>query len=282
MAQSTTTSSSSLEEIQRMVRQSRLYNPSTRRFLEQAGISAGMKVVDVGCGAGDVTLLIADRVGPAGKVVGVDVNPAILEIARIRTRAHIAGGENVSFVTGDINTAELDNDFDAIVGRLILIHLREPAGILRDLVRYLRPGGIVAFQDFDFTIAGASLPPSPLIERVDYWIKEAFRRAGGEMQMGLKLYHLFLEAGLSAPTMSSEALVIGSNEANQAEMDLVIGYIVNTIRTLLPLLLQFGIATAEDVEIDTLAERCQDELTRQRRVVRLGTGIVSAWARKLL
>ena len=75
------------EEIQRLVRQSRLFNPCTRRFLEQAGISAGMKVLDVGSGPGDVALLLADRVGPGGAVVGVDIDPARLDIARARARA---------------------------------------------------------------------------------------------------------------------------------------------------------------------------------------------------
>jgi ubiquinone/menaquinone biosynthesis C-methylase UbiE len=167
------------EEIQRLVRQSRLYNPCTRRFLEQAGISTGMKVLDVGSGPGDVTQLVADRVGPGGMVVGVDIDPATLDIAR--ARAQVAGYENVSFVAGDITSVELDDDFDAIVGRLILIHLREPAATLRNLVRHLRPGGLVAFQDADFTPAAVSIPPSRLTAQLDAWIKGAFRSAGLEM-----------------------------------------------------------------------------------------------------
>ena len=267
------------EEIQRLVRQSRLFNPCTRRFLEQAGISAGMKVLDVGSGPGDVALLLADRVGPGGAVVGVDIDPATLDIARARAR--VAGYENVSFVAGDINSVELDDDFDAIVGRLILIHLREPAATLRTLVRHLHPGGIVAFQDFDFTPAAVSMPPSRLCEQLDAWIKETLRSAGLEMQMGLKLYHLFLEAGLPAPCMCSEAAVIGTRESNQAELELVIAYVVNGVRTLLPLILKSGIATAEEVAIDTLAERLRAEWATQRMVLRSGVDAVSAWTRKV-
>src|SRR5260370_5298366 len=185
------------EEIQRLVRQSRLYNPCTRRFLEQTGISAGIKVLDVGSGPGDVALLLAERVGPGGAVVGVEIDPATLDIARVRAR--VAGYENVSFVAGDINSVELDDGFDAIVGALTFIHLREPAATLRTLVRHLRPGGLVAFQDPDFTPPDASIPPSRLFEHLDAWIKEALRSARLEMQMGLKLYHLFLEAGSPAP-----------------------------------------------------------------------------------
>ena len=98
--------------------------------------------------------------------------------------------------------------------------------------------------------------------------------------MGLKLYHLFLEAGLPAPCMCSEAPVIGTRESNQAEMELVIGYVVDMMRTLLPLILKFGIATAEEVAIDTLAERCREEWTNQRGITRVGGDLVSAWTRK--
>ena len=266
------------EEIQRLVRQSRLFNPCTRRFLEQAGISAGMKVLDVGSGPGDVALLLADRVGPGGAVVGVEIDPATLDIARARAR--VAGYENVSFVAGDINSVELDDDFDANVGRLILIHLREPAATLRTLVRHLRPGGLVAFQDADFTPPGVSIPPSRLFEQLDAWIKEAFRSARLEMQMGMKLYHLFLEAGLPAPCMSSEALVIGSRASNQAELELAIAYIMNSMHLLLPLILKSGIATAEEVAIDTLAERLRAEWATQRMVLRSGVDVVSAWTHK--
>jgi ubiquinone/menaquinone biosynthesis C-methylase UbiE len=267
------------EEIRRLVRQAQLYNPSTQRFLEQAGITAGMKVLDVGSGAGDVALLLAGRVGPSGRVIGVDVGPAIVDLARARAQA--TGLENVSFLVGDINSIELDDDFDAIVGRFVLIHLPEPAATLHSLVQHLRPGGIVAFQDSD-TTAAVCIPPSQLTERVESWVKEAIRRAGLEMHMGLQLYHLLLEAGLPAPYMSSEAVVAGSRESNQAEMELVIEYTVMAVQTFLPLILKFGIATAEEVALDTLAQRFREEVTKQRMVVRIGMDIISAWTRKVL
>jgi SAM-dependent methyltransferase len=265
------------EEIQRLPQQARLGNPCTRRFLEQAGISAGMKVLDVGSGPGEVAMLLAERVGPGGAVVGVEIDPDTLDIARAR----VAGYENISFVAGDINRVDLDDDFDAIVGRLILIHLREPAATLRSLVCHLRPGGLVAFQDVDFTPPGVSMPPSRLCEQLDTWIKEAFRCARLEMQMGLKLYHLFLEAGLPAPCMSSEAaFVIGTRESNQAELELVSAWAVNVVHLLLPLILKSGIATAEEVAIDTLAERLRAEWATQHMVWRFGGDLVSAWTRK--
>src|SRR5215469_1839995 len=81
------------ESIQRLAQ---LLAPVTRQFLEQAGLGAGMQVLEVGSGAGDVALLAADLVGSSGRVLGVENNPAILETARARAQA--AGLTQVSFV----------------------------------------------------------------------------------------------------------------------------------------------------------------------------------------
>ena len=71
-------------ETQRLIRQAQIYGSLTRQFLATAGITAGMKVLDVGSGAGDMALLLADLVGPLGSVVGVEINPTILDTARVR------------------------------------------------------------------------------------------------------------------------------------------------------------------------------------------------------
>src|SRR5947209_19663893 len=85
-------------ETERLRRQGTLFNPSTRHFLATAGIGAGMKVLDVGSGAGDVALLVADLVGPQGAVIGVEQDPGVLRTAR--DRAGAAGLAQVSFVAG--------------------------------------------------------------------------------------------------------------------------------------------------------------------------------------
>src|SRR5437867_11056695 len=92
----------SAEETRRLQRQAQVYGPSSRRLFVEAGITNGMRVLDVGSGAGDVALLVADLVGPQGRVVGVDTNAVILDTAR--ERAHAAGLTNVSFIEGDIRT----------------------------------------------------------------------------------------------------------------------------------------------------------------------------------
>ena len=86
-------------ETKRLILQHRIYGPITRRLFEAAGIGAGMKVLDIGSGAGDVSLLLADLVGPRGQVMGVDLNPGILATAQARAEA--AGAKNVTFRSGE-------------------------------------------------------------------------------------------------------------------------------------------------------------------------------------
>lgn len=113
------------EETRRLRLQAQVLNPFTRRLFEQAGITAGMKVLDVGSGTGDVALLLANMIGPGGTVVGVESNPTILNTARARVDE--AGLSNVAFLVGDIESMQFDASFDAIVGRFVLIHLPSPA-----------------------------------------------------------------------------------------------------------------------------------------------------------
>lgn len=115
-------------EEQRLQRLGQLQYLPTKRLFEQAGIMPGMKVLDVGSGAGDVALLLAELVGPTGSIVGVDVYPTVLETARVRL--HSTGFEHATFLTGDIREVALDDDFDAVVGRNVLMYVADPAEVL--------------------------------------------------------------------------------------------------------------------------------------------------------
>jgi ubiquinone/menaquinone biosynthesis C-methylase UbiE len=139
-------------ETRRLMAQHRLYGPFTRRLLEDAGIEEGMKVLDVGSGAGDVALLAADLVGPTGSVVGVDQDPEVLEIASARTEA--SGLTNVSFHAGDLCESVPDGNFDAVVGRLVLLYVPDPAKTLRGLVEHLVPGA-------SWPSGSSTSPPNP-------------------------------------------------------------------------------------------------------------------------
>jgi ubiquinone/menaquinone biosynthesis C-methylase UbiE len=126
-----------------------------------------MRVLDVGSGAGDVAMLVAELVGPGGQVVGVDMNPEILEVAQRRVRA--AGWTNVTFHVGDIRTARLEGPFDAVVGRFVLPFVTDRVEVLRSCIARLRPGGLVVFQEHDVAAYYRAEPPAPIVEQWRAW-----------------------------------------------------------------------------------------------------------------
>jgi SAM-dependent methyltransferase len=217
-----------------------------------------------------VTLLAAKLVGPTGRVVGVESNPRILETARERAKA--AGVAQVSFLERDLTTLQVEQTFDALIGRYILQHLREPAVVLRQLVSAVRPGGMVAFLEADLTRLGTSVPRVPLFEQVGEWVKEAFRWSGVDVQMGLRLYRVFLEAGLTAPQLACESFLGGGPDWPWYEL------IVERVRSLLPVLLQHNIATADAIDISTLAQRLREAMVSQGSVG-MAPDLVAAWTR---
>jgi len=145
----------SVEELRRLSEQAGALRPSTERVLRAAGIGSGMKVLDVGCGVGDVSFLVGELVGSSGSVVGVDTDAAALAVAEQRRREKRL--DNVAFVQGDLRSAPLGGEFDAAVGRLVLMYQADPTEALRAVAERLRSGGVVAFQE----LAAAALPWQP-------------------------------------------------------------------------------------------------------------------------
>ena len=261
------------EETQRLIEQSRLFEPITRRFLKSAGLRNGMRVLDIGSGAGDVALAVADLVGSTGEVVGVDMNPEILETARERVEQ--AGHENVTFHASDIQTIDVGDDFDALVGRLVLMYLPDPVAVLKGLIPRLRSGGIVMFQEIDFTITEAyKHPDTPLMGQLGDWVVEVFERSGANGNMGLELYRVFVEAGLPEPTLDAGLLIGGSADWPGYS------YVANSFQSVLPLLEHYGIATAEEVDVETIPQRVRDEFVASKRPVVIPPHI-GAWARTM-
>jgi len=258
-------------EARRLILQHQIYGPITRRFLSAAGIGRGMKVLDVGSGAGDVTLLLADMVGPRGRVVSVDTNPAIVEMAR--GRAEAAGWNNIEFRTGDMRGVDLETDFDAVVGRWILMYLPDPVAVLRYLAARLRAGGIVAFHENDFTYPPAVFPPSELSSQVQRWTVPPLGTPGPELQMGTKLFSTFIEADLPAPELAVEAPVGGGPDWAGYE------YVAETLRSLLPMLTRLTGLDPREVGIDTLAQRLRDDVVG-RDAIQVLPIMFGAWARK--
>ena len=249
-------------ETDRLIEQSVLYDDVTRRFLLRSGIAKGMKVLDVGSGAGDVALTLAEFVGPEGIVIGVDINADILETAR--ERAKTAGATNIEFIAGDTRTLELPKDFDAVAGRLVLMYMADPADALKHLADHVRPGGIVAFQEVDFSpYTVAAHPDTPLINNLIEWGRTVFERSGAHIDMGMELYKAFVDAGLPEPALHFEAPMGGPENWPGFE------YLENSFRSILPLIEAYEIATADEVDVETLAGRIQSEVAASKRPIML-------------
>lgn len=262
------------QETQRLEQRAAFFYPSTRHLFEEAGITAGMKVLDIGSGAGDVSFLVAELVGPSGCVVGVDANPVIVEAAS--ARAHAAGLNSVSFAAGDIRDLQLDRDFDAVVGRLMLMYSAEPADTVRSALRHVRSAGLAVFQEMNVGAPVWSEPPSPLHQLLARCIRESFAGGGVEMAMGTRLPEVFVAAGLEAPQLRTDA-VIGAGPDWIRKFAAAFG--AGIIRSVLPAVLEHGVATESELELDTFDERYVDEVVRQGSVVQW-IPFIGAWARK--
>jgi len=241
------------DEYERLSRQAAFLNGTTERLFRAAGLEPGMRVLDVGSGAGDVAFLAAEIVGVAGEVVGVDVDGAALAVARGRARS--LGLHNVTFIEGDARSGELGGDFDAAVGRLVLMYWADPAEALGRIAGRVRPGGVIVFQEFDLdpAIRSWSLPEATLWNETGQLIIETFARAGMQMRMGRQLYRAFLAAGLSTPEMRDEAVVGGGPGFD--------GYawIADVARGLAPLMAKFAVADVAKLGPETLTDRIRDD-----------------------
>ncbi|WP_050402323.1 class I SAM-dependent methyltransferase [Bradyrhizobium embrapense] len=261
----------SAAETDRLKRQSQLYDASTWQLLKEAGLSQGMKVLDIGSGAGNVSFIAAGLVGESGAVVGVDSNPAIVEEAAGAARS--LGLRHVSFQVGDISTIELDRDFDAVVGRLVLIYVKDPAALIRRLLGHIKPDGIVAFQDLDWGEGPIANPPSPLLSQAWGTVKEMFRRAGLNNRMGLSLHGAFVAAGLPVPRMSLFAPAGGGADFDGYD------YMASGLRSNLPHIVKLGVATEAELALDSFADRLRTEVVAVQGVFALPT-FVGAWSRR--
>jgi ubiquinone/menaquinone biosynthesis C-methylase UbiE len=258
----------STAELERLERQALFLRELTEPALRRAGLRDGMRVLDIGCGVGDVSLLAGDLVAPAGRVLGIDRSAEAIRTAKRRAAA--LGRDDVDFTVADLDALDIEGRFDAVIGRLVLIYLPDPAATLRRLRDLLRPGGVMAFQEYSLPIM-QSWPDGPLFRRCSGWVLETFRRAGLETQMGGKLHATFLAAGLPAP----EIKVLGRIEGGWQSP--IYDYMADTLRSLAPAAERLGVATAAEIDADTLAERLRDEATRNDACI-MPPPLISAWA----
>lgn len=184
----------SQDEEERLRRLPRELAPDSNQFLDRLGIQPGDRAVDIGCGPQGILDLLSDKVGPTGRVIGVERNESTAQLGQQFVFEHQF--RNVQVLHGDAKATGLPRaSFDLVHARLVFVNAPEPQRVLDEMVALVRPGGTVASQEVDW---GMSLchPPSPAWDRL-LGVFEAYSRSQGvDLCIGRKTYQMFRSVGL--------------------------------------------------------------------------------------
>lgn len=248
-------------------------NTMTRQFFADAGITPGMRVLEIGCGNGEVTQELAELVGPSGSVVALDRNEGGLAMAQERMTAQ--GIEHVQFaaadVTEDLSTlvALQGEPFDALAGRRVLMYLPDPAVTLGHLTKWLRSGGLVVFEEADSTtMVPARTSPLAAHDQVMTWLRNTIVAEGANPSMGFALPSTFVEAGLRFERIRAEAIIQGQGTQHPLS---------DLLKIMQSRLISAGIAT--QTEIDSLMPQLDVEASDPTNVY-IWSMSFCAWAYK--
>lgn len=255
-------------ELDRLDLQGMIYGPITRRALLDGGLQAGMRVLDVGCGSGDVSRLAGEIVGETGFVLGVDLDDGSIQSARERTNL-----PHVSFQVGEASAVAEDGAFDVLIGRFILMHQPNPAAFLAQAAKAVRPGGHIIFVESHMAAildGEHSFPRSALYDKVIRWKCDVVAAAGADIRSGLALHATFQAAGLPAPQTHLEAVVEGGPDS------ILYRYMAESIRSMLPMAAKYKVTGFDEATVDRLEARLRDHVVDNRGVI-VCWPAVAAW-----
>lgn len=216
---------------------SRVVGPTTEAFLDGCGIAAGMTCLDVGCGAGHVTRSLAGRVGPAGRVVGLELDPVKLTAARAETER--VGVHNAEYRLADLTAWSEPGSYDVVYGRFIISHLADRPGFVARLWEALRAPGTLILEDIDFTGCFCH-PANQAYARYCELYVRVIERRGGDANVGPRLHQLCLDAGFGDVSIQ---VVQPAHCGSCEEKTLSLSTLVNIAESVVA----EGLATAEEM-----------------------------------
>jgi len=242
-------------EYERLRAQARVWEAATSRLLDAVALPRGAACLDAACGPGETMRLMAERVGAAGRVTGIDLDAALGEM--VVEGLHADGYHQCRFHAHDLTTdaAIAGAPFDLVYARLILYHLPQRVEVLGRLWDAVAPGGCLVVQDYDIRTVSV-LPSLDSVDEIGRVLIDGFGAAGCDVSIGVRLPQLFAEVGAGEPD--------GTDVAGRLE-PLATGRMIleRTFRSLLPVAIAHGITTdeqaAETLEaLDRDAERFPD------------------------
>ena len=174
-----------------------------RRSYDLIGAEPGAFLLDVGCGTGEDAVVLARRVGPTGRVVGVDCSASLIKEACHRIRAD---NLSLTFQVGDVHHLELlDNSFDGCRADRLFMHIEDRQQALAEMVRVTRPKGRVLVREPDWDTLIVDHPNRALTRKI---LNPHFDQAIRQPFTGGELYRLFHHAGLQDITVADTSTLL--------------------------------------------------------------------------
>ncbi|MDP6341893.1 MAG: methyltransferase domain-containing protein [Alphaproteobacteria bacterium] len=259
---------SNREEVRRLRAQAEALAAEAAVMLERIGIGAGWRCAELGCGAGGIMDLLSRRVGPAGKVVGVDLEAGNLAAARLW--ADDLGLANIEFVQADIIDSGLPAaDFDFVHVRFVLTTVGRHHDVVAAAAELLRPGGVLAIEEAD-GFGVDCFPQHPAFYRLREILFAIFHQVG-DPDAGRKTFGLLRQAGLVD-------LHFRPCQAGAVSTDDMANYLPETVRSVRPVLLEAGLIG--DGELDEVLAACETHLA-DPGTVSTHVGVFQTWGTKL-